>query len=122
MRIKLDENVSVAAVARLAARGHDVDTAVSEGLSGHDDASVWHAAQAEGRLLVTQDLDFSDVRRFAPGSHAGLLLIRLPESDQWRIADFVDACFSLPDAATWSGCFVVASPHKVRVLRPGHDA
>jgi hypothetical protein len=41
-------------------------------------------AQRAGRFLVTQDLDFSDVRRFEPGSHHGLLLVRLPDAEQWR--------------------------------------
>ena len=29
---------------------------------------MWQAAQAAGRVLVTQDLDFSDVRTFSPGN------------------------------------------------------
>ena len=34
-----------------------------------DDDVVWSAAQAHGRFLVTQDLDVSDVRKYAPGTH-----------------------------------------------------
>src|SRR5687768_11681303 len=34
-------------------------------------------AQSAARFLVTQDLDFSDVRKFAPGTHAGIMLVRL---------------------------------------------
>lgn len=67
---------------------------------------------------MTQDLDFSDVRRFAPGTHFGLLLVRLPDHEQWRVGDWVVAWLSAPEAATWHGCFVVASPRRVRVLRP----
>jgi hypothetical protein len=32
---------------------------------------------AEGRLFVTLDLDFSDVRRYKPGTHPGIFLIRV---------------------------------------------
>jgi len=46
-------------------------------LAGRNDDEVWEAAQAANRFLITQDLDFSDVRRFTPGTHAGLLLVRL---------------------------------------------
>ena len=44
MRIKLDENLPAILVPDLVALGHDVDTAVDEGLGGRDDPSVWAAA------------------------------------------------------------------------------
>lgn len=118
MRLKLDENIAASAGARLAALGFDVDTVLDEGLGGRPDADIWAAAQSERRFLVTQDLDFSDTRTFAPGTHEGLLLVRLPDAEQWRIADYLVAWFSAPDVKTWARCFVVATPNKVRVLRP----
>lgn len=118
MRLKLDENVPTSAATRLAALGHDVDTVLDEKLGGQPDAAVWLAAQAESRLLVTQDLDFSDERRFAAGTHAGILLVRLPDAEQWRIADYLAAWLSTPDAGSWERCFVVPTPTKVRVRRP----
>lgn len=72
MKIKLDENIP----SDLKMAG-DVDTVEQEGLAGRDDATVWRAAQSEGRFLVTQDLDFSDLRRFQLGTHCGILLLRL---------------------------------------------
>jgi len=118
MKLKPDENLPITAAALLSVRGFDVDTVRDEGLTGHSDDSVWHAAQAEARFLVTQDLDFSDTRRFAPGSHHGILLVRLPDSEQWRVNDYLVAWFSDPDAKSWTRCVVVATPNKVRVLRP----
>jgi len=119
VKLKLDENLPRSVQARLAAAGFDVDTVLDEGLGGRSDADVWSAAQAGERFLVTQDLDFSDIRRFAPGTHHGLLVVRVPDSEQWRIGDHVLAWMTTPDAATWSGCFVVATPNRLRVLRPG---
>ena len=40
MRIKLDENLSADLVEDLAALGHDVDTARSEGLADREDPEV----------------------------------------------------------------------------------
>ena len=71
MRIKLDENLPERLVPFLGALGHDVDTVVAEHIAGQDDPVVWAAAQAERRFLITQDLDFSDVRRFEPGTIMG---------------------------------------------------
>ena len=77
MKIKLDENLPVDLVPILSALGHDVDTVPGEQLEGEPDPVIWKAAQSAARFLVTQDLDFSDVRKFAPGTHAGIMLVRL---------------------------------------------
>jgi predicted nuclease of predicted toxin-antitoxin system len=77
MKIKLDENLPAGLVESLADLGHDVDSVPQEALAGQPDSRVWDAAQEAQRFLVTQDLDFSDVRRFAPGTHQGILLVRL---------------------------------------------
>jgi hypothetical protein len=63
MRIKLDENLPAGLVGDLQALGHDVDTVPSEALAGHPDPDVWNGAQAAKRILLTQDLDFSDIER-----------------------------------------------------------
>jgi predicted nuclease of predicted toxin-antitoxin system len=102
---------------RLAALGYDVDTVLDEQLGGRGDNEVSAAAQAEGRLLVTHDLDFSDTRKFEPGKHAGVLVVRLPDSEQWRVGDQLIGWFSDPDARTWERCMVIATLRKVRVVR-----
>lgn len=79
MKVKLDENIPVRLAGELGMLGHDVDTVASEGLKGSPDGEIWRAARHDGRFLITQDLDFSDVRQFEPGTHAGLLLVRLRE-------------------------------------------
>ena len=73
MKIKLDENLPDRLVSVLTGFAHDVDTVRGEQLTGRADADVWSAAQAAQRFLITQDLDFYDVRRYTPGTHAGLL-------------------------------------------------
>ena len=77
VKIKLDENLPERLVAALTALGHNVDTVRAERLDGQADSAVWSATQAARRFFVTQDLDFSDMRRYTPGTHAGLLLVRL---------------------------------------------
>jgi predicted nuclease of predicted toxin-antitoxin system len=118
VKLKLDKNIPASAAPRLASLGFDVDTVLSEGLQGRPDGEVWAAAQAEGRLLVTQDLDFSDARAFQAGTQAGIVLVRLPDVEQWRLADYLVGWFSGADAGTWNGCLVVVTPNKVRVHRP----
>jgi len=71
-------------------------------------------------MLVTQDLDFSDVRAFAPGTHPGLFIVRLPDSEQWRLGDYLVAWFATGDVSTWHACFIVATQNKLRIQRPSH--
>jgi len=70
MKVKLDENIPVRLAGDLAILGHDVDTVASEGLKGKPDGAVWSAARRDERFLITQDLDFSDIRQFKPGASA----------------------------------------------------
>src|SRR5207253_3589003 len=74
MKIKLDENLPLRLATLLNELGHDVHTLYEERLAGRADKEIWEAAQKESRFLITQDLDFSDSRRFAPGSHHGILV------------------------------------------------
>lgn len=119
MRIKLDENLPADLVADLAALGHDVDTVPAEGLAGKVDPEVWAAAQAVERVLITQDLDFSDLRVFAPGTHHGVVLVRLREPSRSRLRARVLAAFRGEAVETWQRCLVVVSDRKVRVRGPG---
>jgi predicted nuclease of predicted toxin-antitoxin system len=77
VKIKLDENLPAGLAATLGSLGHDVETVPMEGLGGKQDEIIWATAQAEARFLITQDLDFSDIRKYQPGLHHGILLVRL---------------------------------------------
>lgn len=116
MKIKLDENLPVRLAIELARLGHDVDTVITEGLASRPDDIIWRAAQAERRFLITQDLDFSDIRSFRPGTHSGLLLVRLREPGANALLKAVGAIAT--EIEQWQGCFVVLTDHKVRVKRP----
>jgi predicted nuclease of predicted toxin-antitoxin system len=118
VKIKTDENLPAALARHLCDLGHDVDTVWDEGLQGRNDGQIWQAAQAEGRFLITQDLDFSDIRRFAPGSHHGLLLVRLRDPGRLALTQAVREAFATQDITGWQGCFIVLTENKIRVLRP----
>jgi hypothetical protein len=119
VNIKLDENLPERLVSKLQALGHDVDTVRAEHLAGRDDNEVWRAAQSVNRFLITQDLDFSDVRRYTPGTHAGIATgapctawSGCSARPAWR------CCSRRSLSIKWRSCLVVATDHKVRVKRP----
>lgn len=118
MRIKLDENLPRSLVETLNRLGHDAHHVVDEGLSGRDDLSVWAAAQVEERFLITQDVRFANSRSFPPGSHHGLLLLRMRDVGSEELKRAITSLFtSGTEVETWGGCFVVFSGGKLRVRR-----
>jgi predicted nuclease of predicted toxin-antitoxin system len=117
MRIKLDENLPTGLSPLLRTLGHDVSTVEDEGLSGKVDFDIWQAVQTEGRFLITQDLDFSDLRRFAPGTHQGILLVRLHSPSRRSLSERIMAVFAAEAVETWRECFVIVSSRKIRVIR-----
>ena len=118
MRIKLDENLPHRLATILNNMGHQVHTAYQERLVGHKDEVIWEAAQREARFLITQDLDFSDTRKFAAGTHHGILVIRLQSPSRANLIDRIVELYQEENIEGWSGCFVVATERKIRVTKP----
>lgn len=118
MKIKLDENLPFRLAAMLKNMHHDVHTVHEERLVGHADNEIWEAAQKDSRLLITQDMDFSDSRKFTPGSHHGILVVRLHSPNRRSLIGRVTDLFQNENVDGWGGCFVVATELKVRVLQP----
>lgn len=118
MRLKLDENLPLALRDVLVAQGHDVHTCLDEGLTGATDPAVGGAATADGRILATCDLDFSDIRLYPPGTHPGIIVFRLSRSDADSCtAAFARLVFHVPGSEL-TGNVVIVDDHKVRIRRP----
>ena len=77
MRVKLDENLPVQLKRLFAESGHDAATVVDEGLGGASDTEVAAVCIGEERVLVTQDLDFCDIRTYPPVEYFGIVVFRL---------------------------------------------
>jgi predicted nuclease of predicted toxin-antitoxin system len=79
VRFKLDESLPRDAAALLRKAGYDVQTVLHKGLGGSADSTILDACRAEGRVLVTFDIDFSDLRLYPPADHKGIWVLR-PQS------------------------------------------
>lgn len=117
MRIKLDENLPESLAKLMTGYGHDADTVLFEKLKGAPDDLVWKTAQNEHRFFITQDLDFSDVRLFRPGNHAGAMLIRLHNPSAKSLIERLTSILKYENVESWKQCFVVVTDYKIRVLK-----
>ncbi|MDH7502265.1 MAG: DUF5615 family PIN-like protein [Verrucomicrobiota bacterium] len=77
MKFKVDQNLPVELVPLLQQAGHDAATVFDQQLTGAPDQQNVAACLAEHRVLITADLDFSDIRDHPPGQHPGSIVLRL---------------------------------------------
>lgn len=78
MRLKLDENLGRSARDELARAGHDVATVPEQQLASATDDLLIERCRAEGRALVTLDLDYANPLRFPPERYPGVAVLRPP--------------------------------------------
>lgn len=117
-RVKVDENLGQSHVALLEEAGYKADSVFDEGLSGTSDKTLWERVVDEDRLFVTLDLDFSDVRRFPPGSHPGILLLRPRTGSRDAVTSVLERVLLEYDLEDLRGCLVVADELHTRIRRP----
>jgi predicted nuclease of predicted toxin-antitoxin system len=115
LRFKLDENLPLRVCTALRELGHDIETAISEGLAGAPDSHVLAACSVEDRILVTLDLDFSDVRLCPPGSHCGIWVLRPAAQSFALVLDLVLAGVRLSVVERTSGQLWVIDERRVRI-------
>jgi hypothetical protein len=71
----------------------------------------------EGRFLITLDLGFSDVRRYAPGTHPGILLLRPRRKGRNAVSQVLRRVVSERRLEALEGCLAVADEVRTRVRR-----
>ena len=112
MRLLADENCDRLIVTLLRAAGHDVAYVV-EGERGLDDDAVLLKAKAEGRAILTDDLDFGLLfeRQRAPGPTVFLMRVGLlgRKARAERVLDVIDSCAEMP-----TGQLVVIEASQIR--------
>ncbi len=115
--VKVDEDLPADIAGIFRAAGHETKTVYEQGHVGLPDDQLWPIVQREQRMLVTADKGFANARSHPPGSHAGIVLFRLPHESRAgyiRLANYLLTRLKLEDV---SGAIVVVSPDAIRVLR-----
>jgi len=79
---------------------------------------VWQTAQAEGCFLVTADKGFSDIRKYPPGTHVGVLILRPNEEGIKPLLDLVRRVLGAGALDRLRGTVTVASPRSIRIRKP----
>ncbi len=118
MRFLADENVSRLVIGRLRDDGHDV-ISVAETRPGAPDDDILNAADADGRILITEDRDFGEMVIRQRLALRGVILLEMDRLANATEADTVADIVST-HAERLAGNLVVVEPGRIRVrpLRP----
>ena len=78
-RFLVDEDMPRSTANALRGASYTAEDVRDVGLRGHSDADVYAHAQRTAATLITCDKGFANVVAFPVGSHAGLIVVRIPD-------------------------------------------
>ena len=117
IRLLADMNISPKTVASLRQQGWDV-IRVSELLPvDASDGEVLELARREGRVVITQDLDFSALLALGGYDRPSLITLRLSSGDPEAVARRLLEVFSRVESALQHGCAATIEDAVVRVRK-----
>lgn len=117
MKIKIDEDLPKTVAEMVRNHVLDTTTVLEERLSGTLDPDLWKIIQKEGRFLITGDKAFADIRRYQPGTHFGVLLLRPEEDGIPQLKLLISEVLKSGMLEKLSRCIAVATIGRLRIRR-----
>jgi predicted nuclease of predicted toxin-antitoxin system len=115
MRIKLDENVDARLATFLKRAGHDTNTVQEQSLRGTEDEALYEVCKVEDRILVSLDLDFSNIVRFPPERTPGLVVLRGPNQLFSTMRILVETLVDALNRESPAGRLWIVEPGRLRI-------
>lgn len=122
MRCKIDENLPIEAAALLREAGHDCQTIYDEDLAGASDQRVIDTCLAEGRALLTLDLDFADIRSYPPVEYMGIIVLRPAGPDRERVLRLIARTLRIFERESVERALWIVEESRVRIRRSDEPA
>ena len=76
MKFKIDENLPIEISEILNNAGYDSKTVNDQKLQGSKDSVIIEICKNEQRILITLDIDFTDIRLYPPEEYSGIIVLR----------------------------------------------
>jgi predicted nuclease of predicted toxin-antitoxin system len=121
MPFKLDENLRPELGELLRQLGHDVSTVYDQGLRGRADHEIAEVCRAEGRILISLDLDFSDIQVFPPENYPGLIVLRLRFRGRAAVENVFRRVLSHLEREPIAGRLWIVDESRIRIHRVRDD-
>lgn len=115
MKFKIDQNLPIEAADLLTAAGHDAMTVYQQSLGGVPDERIVEVCKHEDRILITADLDLSDIRRYPPSQAPGYIVLRLPRQGKQAVLDLLVKVIPMLALRPINGRLWIVEPERLRI-------
>ena len=115
MRFKFDENLPAQLAALFAGSGHDAVTVLDEQIGGAQDPDIAATCLREGRVLVTLDGDFADIRAYPPHHYPGIVVLRLSRQSSDHLLEVGASLLRELDRASLQGQLWIVEDARIRI-------
>jgi len=119
MKFLIDENISPKVAEELRKLGYDAIHVREVRLKGHTDEEIMTFAKNKGRVVLTLDIDFADIRNYPLGTHSGIIRLKIKSASSKRILDCLKS--QLPEIMNHpleAGALVVTNCRVYRIKLP----
>lgn len=115
MKFKCDENLPQSASHILRSAGYDTSNVWEEELMGCKDIVLIQRCKIEERILISLDLDFSDIRTYPPGNYPGIVILRLKKYNTRQIIERIRQLIAIFSRETPEKKLWIVEKKKIRV-------
>lgn len=115
MNFKTDENMPGEAAEDLRQNNYDAITVAEQNLAGSPDMQVADVCKAEGRAILTMDLDFSDIRAYPLANYGGIIVLRPSVQTIPNIRRLVAQVIALLKTESLVGCLWIVDESQIRI-------
>ncbi len=122
MRFLADMGVALRIVEWLRSEGHDAVHLREEGLQRMANGAIFDKATAEGRTVLTFDLDFGEIIALSRGRRVSVILFRLHNTRTPHVIDRLRTVLKDSGEVLEHGAIVVVEESRHRIRRLPFDA
>jgi predicted nuclease of predicted toxin-antitoxin system len=115
MKFKVDACLPSEFTKILSGAGYEAVTAGMQGLSAAEDSLIARVCTEEGRILLTTDLDFADVRVYPPREFPGLVVFRLRRQGRRRLIQACRKLIPMLKSTSLERRLLIVEEHRVRI-------
>lgn len=115
MKFLADECVYKITIDLLRSRGHDVHTAQEAGLAGKPDDQILAYAIRHERVLITVDMDFSNLRHYPPKTHKGIIVAKMRPRNAEQVHHVLGRLLNTVEEDTLNQSLVIVDQNKYRI-------
>jgi len=122
VEFKIDENLPVELAVMLKTAGYGASTVVEESISGAPDEPLAQVCVRGNRILVTLDLDFSDISTYPPADYPGFIVLRLRRQDKPSVMAVFQQVLGRLQQNPLANELWIVEEQRVRIRRGTRDA